>query len=63
MDGAFLIHVIKLLSDSLLVVRRLDDQAIDDAMRFVDMLQGAMLQAVGKPVIFSFGNVMVRFVE
>ena len=31
---------------------RLDDEVIDDAVRFVDMLQGAMTQPVSELIVF-----------
>jgi hypothetical protein len=41
----------------------LHNQVIYDAVRFVDMFQGAMTQSMGKSVVFSFCNVTMRLVE
>jgi hypothetical protein len=41
----------------------LNNQVIDDAMRFIDMFESTMTQSVGKPVIFSFRNVTMRLIE
>jgi hypothetical protein len=46
-----------------LVSRRLDNQVIDDAVCFVDVLQGAMPQPMRELIIFFFGNIMMRAVE
>ena len=43
-----------------LVVRSLLDQVFDDAVRFVDVLQRAMPQSMGKAVIFFFRDVVTR---
>jgi hypothetical protein len=39
------------------------DQVIDDAVRFVDVFQGAMTQAMGKAVIFFLLDVVMGRVE
>src|SRR5580693_5792083 len=47
----------------LLVVGRLHDQVIDDAVGFVDVPEGAIAQtAYGRIILFA-GNIVVRFVE
>ena len=39
------------------------DKAFNDAVRCVNVLKGAMLQSMGKPVIFSFRDVVTRAVK
>ena len=46
-----------------LLVVGLLDQMFDDAVRFVDVLQRATTQSMGKIVTFSFRDVMMRLVK
>jgi hypothetical protein len=41
----------------------LHNQVLDDAVRAVDVLQGATTQSVSKPVVFFFREVTMRLVE
>jgi hypothetical protein len=47
----------------LLVAGRLHDQVIDDAVRFVDVPDGAIAQTTHRRVIFFTGDIVVRFVQ
>jgi hypothetical protein len=47
---------------AVLVVRLLD-QVFDDAVRCVNVLEGAMLQSMGKLVVFFFRDVVMRTVK
>jgi hypothetical protein len=46
-----------------ILVSSLDDQVIDDVVRFVDMLQSAVTQSVSKCVVVFFGEIAMRLVE
>jgi hypothetical protein len=46
-----------------LVVGSLDDQVIDDAMGFVDVLEGAIAQAADGRIIFFPGDVVMSFIQ
>ena len=48
---------------AVLVVGSLLDQVFDNAVRFVDMFQGAMPQSMGKLVTFFFRDVVMRLVK
>jgi hypothetical protein len=48
---------------STLVVRRLHHQMIDDAVGFVDVMQGAIPKPTDARVIFFACNVIVRFIQ
>jgi len=41
----------------------LHDQVIDDAVRFVDVVEGAVAQAAHRGIIFFAGDIIVRLVE
>jgi hypothetical protein len=46
-----------------LVVGRLNDQVIDDVVRFVDVMEGAIPQAPHGRVIFLVSDIIVSFIE
>jgi hypothetical protein len=46
-----------------LVVGRLNDQVIDDAVRFVDVMEGAIPQTAHGRVIFLASDIIVSFIE
>jgi hypothetical protein len=46
-----------------LVVRRLNEQMIDDAMGLVDVVQGSVAKTANGRVVFFPGNVIVSFVQ
>jgi hypothetical protein len=41
----------------------LPDDVIDDAMRFIDVMNGAIAQTADGRIVFFAGNIVVRFVE
>jgi hypothetical protein len=48
---------------TLLVAGSLHDQVIDDAVRFVDVVEGAIAQTTHGGIIFFAGDIIVRLVE
>jgi hypothetical protein len=46
-----------------LVVSRLHDQVIDDAVRFVDVAEGAIAQTAYGRIIFFAGDIVMRLIE
>jgi len=48
---------------TLLVAGSLHDQVIDDAVRFVDVAEGAIAQTAHGGIIFFAGDIIVRLVE
>jgi len=46
-----------------LVVGRLHNQMIDHAVRFVDVVQGAVAQAAHRGIVLLAGNVIVRLIQ
>jgi hypothetical protein len=50
------------LSQQLLVVGSLNDQVIDDAVRFFDVMKGATPKTPHGRVIFFLGDVIVSFI-
>jgi hypothetical protein len=50
-------------SSTVLVAGSLHDQVIDDAVRFVDVVDGSIAQTAHGGIIFFAGNIIVRLVE
>jgi hypothetical protein len=50
-------------SKNFLVVRSLDDQVIDDAVSFIDVMNGAITQAAHRGIVFFPGDVVVSFIQ